>query len=145
MATTESGMTKWTEAEKLALCISIIAASGSPDWKNVKLPAGRTKKACLHVYNSLKKQSEGIALGGSNTQVVGKPRKKAVTNGAAVKRKRGGKAPKAGEAVDEADDENEEGVKLKKSKTGVDKGIKEEVDEDNVDAKETSGDEDEEA
>lgn len=109
------------------------------------MPAGRTKKACLHVYNSLKKQSEGIALSGANTTAVAKPRKSSTTNGAAVKRKRGGKATKSAEAVEEADDEDEEGNDLKKTKTSVDERIKEEMDEDNVDVKEASGDDDEEA
>lgn len=104
--------------DQLALCISIISASGPPDWKNVKLPAGRTKKACLHVYNSLKKQSEGIALAGLDTAAVPKPRKKAeksVTNNG-KKRGRPAKAKMSAETVLQDEDDDEEGLDRKKVK-----------------------------
>lgn len=104
--------------DQLALCISIINASGPPDWKNVKLPAGRTKKACLHVYNSLKKQSQGIALSGPETAAVPKPRKKAeksVTNNG-KKRGRPAKAKMSAETVLQGEDDDEEGSDPKKLK-----------------------------
>lgn len=111
--------------QQLALCISIINASGPPVWKNVKLPANRTRRACLHTYNALKKQSEGVALSGPDTAAVPKPRKKtekaekadkAVTTGG-VKRKRGEKVMKSAEAVEAVDDEEDEGPGGKKAKT----------------------------
>lgn len=122
--------------------MSIIAASGHPDWKRVKLPAGRTKKACLHIYNSLKKQAENVALGDVGTSAVAKPRKKAATNGGPVKRKRG-KGVDSVEAVEEADDEEGEGMEVKKPKTDVKGGVKEEVDDEDVDAEQANGDDEE--
>jgi hypothetical protein len=122
--------------DQLALCISIIHASGPPDWKNVKLPAGRTKKACLHVYNSLKKQSEGIALAGPDTAAVPKPRKKAeksVSNNG-KKRGRPAKAKMSAETVLQGEDDDDEGSEAKKVK------LKKEGSEDEIGIETVEGD-----
>lgn len=91
----------------------------------MKLPAGRTKKACFHVYNSLKKQSEGVSLSGPDSAAVPKPRKKAekaekaVTNGG-KKRGRPAKVKQSVEVAEQGDDEEEEGGDRKKVKTEED-------------------------
>lgn len=94
----------------------------------MKLPAGRTKKACFHVYNSLKKQSEGVSLSGPDSAAVPKPRKKAekakkadkaVTKGG----KKRGRPAKVKQSVEDAeldDDEEEVSGDRKKVKTEED-------------------------
>ncbi|KAL8902859.1 MAG: hypothetical protein Q9207_004324 [Kuettlingeria erythrocarpa] len=90
----ESNKNRWSEQEKNALLISLLAAAGSPNWKTVKLPAGRSKMACQHVYMAAVKEAQCAAFGdNSNADAVKKrgPNKKSTTQKATStpKRKRG--------------------------------------------------------
>ncbi|KAI4171588.1 MAG: hypothetical protein LQ343_004180 [Gyalolechia ehrenbergii] len=127
----ESNKTRWSEAEKVALLVSLLAASGPPNWKNVQLPAGRSRMACQHVYMAAVKEAQGVAVGDNkNADAVKKrERKKATTSKAKAgsKRKDDEKDKSASEVSDY------DAHKLKKVKADVEsdeeRGIKREVDE----------------
>ncbi|KAI4132202.1 MAG: hypothetical protein LQ347_002680 [Umbilicaria vellea] len=84
--------TKWTDAEKNALLVSIIATNGPVKWDQITIPPGRTKKACIHIYDQAKKQAADHNLndaGSSSAPATPKtpktPKKaKATTNGTAT-------------------------------------------------------------
>ncbi|KAL8696110.1 MAG: hypothetical protein Q9201_007821 [Fulgogasparrea decipioides] len=116
----------WTDSEKIALLTSIVAAAGPFKWENVALPAGRTRKACLHVYTKALQEAKEIPMGdGADAEAVKKRRSKksppATTKGAS-KGKRGRKEVE--ETVHESDvTENEEPfMKKVKEEAGSDDG-----------------------
>ena len=47
--------------------MSIIMASGTPDWSKVVIPPGRTEKACYHIYNQVKQSASQYANGAGGT------------------------------------------------------------------------------
>ncbi|MCJ1376600.1 hypothetical protein MMC20_007843 [Loxospora ochrophaea] len=86
---------KWTDAEKAELLVAVLdSMGGTVDWNKVKLPEGRTKRACIHVLAKFKQQA------GSAEKPAGKEK----ANGAktSTKRKRGAKSQ---EQVDEDNDD----------------------------------------
>ncbi|KAL9028933.1 MAG: hypothetical protein Q9196_002761 [Gyalolechia fulgens] len=129
----ESNKTRWSEAEKVALLIALLAAAGPPNWKNVQLPAGRSRMACQHVYMAAVKEAQGVAVGDNkNADAVKKRRSKKVTT---PKTKAGSKRKHDDEKDDSASEiSDDEAYKLKKIKTDVEseeeqRGIKREVNE----------------
>lgn len=113
----ESNKNRWTEAEKVALLISLLAASGPPNWKNVQLPAGRSKMACQHVYMAAVKEAQGVPVGDNkNADAVKKRERTKVTTPktkAATKRKQ---AEEMDMSASEVSDDSAH--KSKKAKTG---------------------------
>ncbi|KAL8868502.1 MAG: hypothetical protein Q9174_004950 [Haloplaca sp. 1 TL-2023] len=116
---------RWTDAEKLALLTSILAAAGPFKWENVRLPAGRTRKACLHVYTSAVQQAKEVPMGDNqNAEFVGPPRTKKSPAGKATgttKGKRGRSKTVLEEHVksDHSEDEPQK-KKIKKEELGSD-------------------------
>ncbi|KAL8868501.1 MAG: hypothetical protein Q9174_004949 [Haloplaca sp. 1 TL-2023] len=111
---------RWTDAEKNALFVSIVASFGTPNWSNVKLPAGRSRMACIHVYYKAMEEAKGVTLGDSKNEGAVKkrgPRKpatgpspsKAVGHG-----KRGRKAVSEPPTVSDDSEEERDKKKVKK-------------------------------
>ena len=97
--------------------MSIIAASGPPNWARVVLPAGRSRQACTSAYNRLLKEASTIPMGdGAQAGTASKRASpnKSKDNGTATKRKRGSKANQV--ANGGVDDDEEEGLVIKKQK-----------------------------
>ncbi|KAL8783832.1 MAG: hypothetical protein Q9213_004378 [Squamulea squamosa] len=107
---------RWSEAEKNALMVSIVASFGMPNWSQVKLPVGRSRMACMHQYYAAMEEAKGVALGDSqNAEAVKKRPKK----GAAAKRVNDdakGKRVHEEEHVNESDDSQAGERKAKKFK-----------------------------
>ncbi|KAL8940223.1 MAG: hypothetical protein Q9216_002932 [Gyalolechia sp. 2 TL-2023] len=128
----ESHKSRWSEAEKVALLISLLAASGPPNWKNVQLPAGRSRMACQHIYAAAVKEAQSVAVGDNkNADAVKKrERKKATTpkTKAGSKRKHDDDEDKSASEASDVD-----AYKCKKIKTDVEsdeeRDIKREMDE----------------
>ncbi|KAL8962467.1 MAG: hypothetical protein Q9183_005153 [Haloplaca sp. 2 TL-2023] len=116
---------RWSDAEKLALMTSILAAAGPFKWENVRLPAGRTRKACLHVYTQALHQAKDVPMGDNqNAESVGPPRTKKSPGAKATgpskgKRGRSKAAPEAPVKSDESDGEPEK-KKVKKEEVESD-------------------------
>ncbi|KAL8737618.1 MAG: hypothetical protein Q9181_001491 [Wetmoreana brouardii] len=114
----------WTDSEKIALLTSIVAAAGPFKWENVALPAGRTRKACLHVYTKALQEAKEIPMN-DGAEAVKKRRSKkspSTRTKGAPKGKRGRKEVE--ETIQESDvTENEEPVMKKvKEEAGSDDG-----------------------
>ena len=105
--------------------LSIIAASGPPNWAQVKLPAGRSRQACSSYYNRLLKEASSTSMpdGAKATVAKRSTPKKTKDTGTPNKRKRGG--TKGDVPNLEGQDDEEEIVAKKKQK-------KEESDEEDV-------------
>ncbi|KAK5103274.1 hypothetical protein LTR16_006946, partial [Cryomyces antarcticus] len=59
MADTEGSSKKpWTDSEKYALLMTLIARAGPIKWDKVKLPEGRTQKACTRWFDKEKAKFE---------------------------------------------------------------------------------------
>ncbi|TKA63194.1 hypothetical protein B0A49_07826 [Cryomyces minteri] len=59
MADTEGSSKKpWTDSEKYALFMALIARAGPIKWNEVKLPEGRTQKACTRWFDKEKAKFE---------------------------------------------------------------------------------------
>lgn len=110
----------------MALMMSIIAASGPPNWSCVVLPAGRSRIACTSLYNRLLKEASTIPMadGAKAGTTPKRTPKKAKENGTPTKRKRGGKADDM--ATEEAHDDDEEDTVVKKQKKVVEEKSEEE-------------------
>ncbi|KAL8761130.1 MAG: hypothetical protein Q9184_002730 [Pyrenodesmia sp. 2 TL-2023] len=125
---------RWADSEKLALMISIIASMGTPNWNSIKLPPGRTKYACVHVYNAAMKEAQTLGLGDSkNVEGLKKRAPKNVisadTNGT-TKRKRGKKGEQAFNESEASGDEDRVSKKLKSDEhSEEEKEVKLEADE----------------
>ncbi|KAL9019387.1 MAG: hypothetical protein Q9185_003373 [Variospora sp. 1 TL-2023] len=108
---------RWTEKEKNALLISLLVAAGPPKWNQVKLPAGRSRMACQHIYFAAVKGAQGVELGDNKNSDAIKKRgpNKATTSkaGGVTKRKRGEVDE---EAIQESDISDDGGHKAKKMK-----------------------------
>ncbi|KAL8638023.1 MAG: hypothetical protein Q9228_004781 [Teloschistes exilis] len=113
---------RWTDSEKLALLTSIVAAAGSFKWDDVKLPAGRTKKACVHVYSKALEAAKAIPMNGENEPAI--PRKRASKKTPAATKPKGTAKGKRTRAEDKqaaaevalSDASADEGPKVKKLK-----------------------------
>ena len=116
----------------MALMLSIIAASGPPNWSQVKLPAGRSRQACSSYYNRLLKEaSTSSSPDGAKAPAPKRATpKNAKDNVTPTKRKRGSK--KGDMANLEGQDDDEEIVATKKQKKveSHDEDVKEEEEED---------------
>ncbi|KAL8676107.1 MAG: hypothetical protein Q9186_007340 [Xanthomendoza sp. 1 TL-2023] len=122
---------RWTETEKLALMVSIVASQGTPNWNLVKLPAGRSRMACMHAYYAAMEGAKEVPLGDTkNAGAIKKrgPRGPSSVKNSPAKGKRGHKAQE--EIAHESDVSDEEGPRMKKLK-------KEESDEDDEDTTKT--------
>ncbi|KAI4228343.1 MAG: hypothetical protein L6R36_001702 [Xanthoria steineri] len=115
------GKSAWTEAEKLALMVSIVGSLGaSPKWDLVKLPAGRSKMACTHAYRAIMESAKGVALGDSQNQDAVKKRgKKQSGKTSTTKAKRAREDEERGAAQD-SDLSDKEDRSAKKVKTEYD-------------------------
>ncbi|KAL8734318.1 MAG: hypothetical protein Q9166_001516 [cf. Caloplaca sp. 2 TL-2023] len=108
---------RWTEAEKAALMVSIVASFGSaPVWSKVKLPAGRSRMACMHIYYAAMEEAKGVPLGDTKNADAVKKRgpKRSSTKTSPQKGKRGRKTQE--ETVHESDVSEDEGPTAKKVK-----------------------------
>ncbi len=108
--------------------MSIIAASGPPNWSRVVLPAGRSRIACTSLYNRLVKEASTVPMAGG-AKAGNTPKrtpKKTKENGTPTKRKRGGKGDKT--ANEEDGDDEEDYVMVKKQKKEEEDEGGEEVD-----------------
>ncbi|KAL8960317.1 MAG: hypothetical protein Q9193_002961 [Seirophora villosa] len=123
---------RWSEKEKNALLISLLAASGPPNWKQVKLPAGRSRMACQHIYIAAVKGAEGVELGDNKNSGAVKKRgpNKATASKAegSTKRKRSELDPEAAHESDISDDGMHE-LKKFKSDAEDEKSVKVEAEE----------------
>ena len=115
----------------MALMLSIIAASGPPNWSQVKLPAGRSRQACSSYYNRLLKEaSTAPSLDGAKTSTPKRATpKKAKDNGTPTKRKRGGKKGDMENGEGQDDEEVVVVAKKQKKEESEDEDVKEEGDE----------------
>ncbi|KAL8750707.1 MAG: hypothetical protein Q9199_006896 [Rusavskia elegans] len=131
--TMPEGKSSWTEAEKvsvtlrhvhkflrfhkLALMVSIVGSLGAtPKWDLVKLPAGRSKMACMHAYRAAMEAAKGVALGDNqNADAVKKRGKKQSGKAPAIKvkraRKNEGRAPAQDSDVSDAEERSVKKVK----------------------------------
>ncbi|KAL8842906.1 MAG: hypothetical protein Q9170_000310 [Blastenia crenularia] len=134
----ESNKSRWSEAEKNALLISLLAASGPPNWKDVKLPAGRSKMACQHVYMAAVKEAQGVAVGDNkNADAIKKRSPKKGTSSKSkisAKRKRGGKGEDKADHESEVSEAEERDTKkfkaeVKSDQSGEDQEVKLEAEE----------------
>lgn len=134
------GKSTWTEAEKvsvtlrhvhkflrfhkLALMVSIVGSLGAtPKWDLVKLPAGRSKMACMHAYRAAMEAAKGVALGDNqNADAVKKRGKKASGKTPTTKAKRAREDEGRGPAQDSEVSDTEERT-VKKVKTEHDEGL----------------------
>ncbi|KAL8894093.1 MAG: hypothetical protein Q9192_004623 [Flavoplaca navasiana] len=106
----------WTEPERFALMVSIIASYGTaPKWDQVKLPTGRTKMACWHAYRAALDAAKGVALDDNQNGEVGKNRSK--KSPAAKNTTAKGKRARETEEVQQSDMSETEKPKAKKLKT----------------------------
>ncbi|KAL8775583.1 MAG: hypothetical protein Q9209_000079 [Squamulea sp. 1 TL-2023] len=102
----------WSEAEKLALMVSIVGSLGAPKWNQVKLPAGRSQMACKHVYRAAMEEAKGIAMGDNqNAEAIKKRSRKSPSTKDAK-----GKRVHEEEQANESDDSQAGERKTKKIK-----------------------------
>ncbi|KAL9599408.1 MAG: hypothetical protein Q9219_003845 [cf. Caloplaca sp. 3 TL-2023] len=118
-----------------ALLVALLAASGPPNWKDVKLPAGRSRMACQHIYFNAVKEAQSVAVGDNkNAGAVKKrgPNKRTTSPNSkgTPKRKRGKNAENMSdhESVVSEDDERN-GKKVKADVEEADQPIKHEIEE----------------
>ncbi|KAL8691883.1 MAG: hypothetical protein Q9218_002988 [Villophora microphyllina] len=111
---------RWTDAEKSALMVSIVASFGTaPNWNNVNLPTGRSRMACWHVYNKAMEAAKGVPMtGGSETAT---PKKRNTKKSPAEAKPKGTSKGKRGRGEDkdkvvESDVSEDQGPKVKKIK-----------------------------
>ncbi|KAL8980921.1 MAG: hypothetical protein Q9205_004143 [Flavoplaca limonia] len=111
------GKSTWTETEKLALMVSIVGSLGAaPKWDLVKLPAGRSKMACMHAYRAVMEAAKGVTLGDNqNADAVKKRPKKSQPSKNATTSK--GKRNRNDDEVQQSDVSETEKPKAKKPKT----------------------------
>ncbi|KAL8948959.1 MAG: hypothetical protein Q9222_004896 [Ikaeria aurantiellina] len=114
-------LVRWTEAEKAALLASIVASLGTVNWNKVKLPAGRSRMACIHVYSAIMQEAKGVTMGdNNNADAVRKRGPKQSSPGKTTgTSKRKGRSTLQQEVAMESDDEEETKPLLKKRKAEV--------------------------
>ncbi|KAI4142861.1 MAG: hypothetical protein LQ341_003083 [Variospora aurantia] len=108
---------RWTEKEKNALLISLLVAAGPPKWNQVKLPAGRSRMACQHIYFAAVKGAQGVELGDNkNSDAIKKrgPNKATASKAGGVTKRKRGEVDE--EAIQESDISDDGGHKAKKMK-----------------------------
>ncbi len=117
-------------ALEMALMMSIIAASGPPNWSCVVLPAGRSRIACTSLYNRLVKEASTIpsADGAKAGTTPKRTPKKTKENGTPTKRKRGSKGDDM--ATEDAHDDDGEDTVVKKQKKVDEKSEEEQIKQD---------------
>lgn len=145
------GLLPWTarvhtDQAQLALCMAIIAHSGTPKWTEIRLPEGRTRKAAMHTYAAMRKEALNIPTVAptENDSATEQPKRKA----AAPKKAKAsaGDGPKRKPAtgrkrkVGQRDDDDEEYMVSKKVKSSTDKG-RDEPDEPEVETDQVADDE----
>ncbi|KAL8668662.1 MAG: hypothetical protein Q9168_006716 [Polycauliona sp. 1 TL-2023] len=115
------GRTGWSEAEKLALMVSIVHSLGTaPKWDQVKLPEGRSKMACIHAYRGAMEAAKTVTLGDNqNADAVKKRSRKNQTS----KTTTGGKGKRARNHEEDQGSDASEGEKpeVKRVKTEAEK------------------------
>ncbi|CAF9932073.1 hypothetical protein IMSHALPRED_008787 [Imshaugia aleurites] len=63
--TTPAPASKWSDAEKIALLVSVIKTSGTKaKWSDVAVPAGRTSQSSAKIYEGLLKSAAAIPMTG---------------------------------------------------------------------------------
>ncbi|KAL8802015.1 MAG: hypothetical protein Q9182_004092 [Xanthomendoza sp. 2 TL-2023] len=111
--------------------VSIVASQGTPNWNQVKLPAGRSRMACVHAYYAAMEGAKEVPLGDTqNADAIKKrgPRAASSAKNSPAKAKRGRKVQE--EIPHESDVSDEEKPQMKKLK-------KEGSDEDDEDTTKT--------
>ncbi|KAL8663089.1 MAG: hypothetical protein Q9202_004126 [Teloschistes flavicans] len=117
---------RWTDAEKNALMVSIVASFGPPNWNNIQLPAGRSRMACHHIYYRAMEEAKGVAMGDNkNSDAVKKrgPKKspaKAKPKGNAKGKRQHEEVQSAAAQSDTSAEEEHKSKKIKGETTGDD-------------------------